>query len=255
MPSTMSLIISLIFEHFMVEFILYHMIIILIGFTGWICYTTMVSMTDETRTREYEVQRRMYDAERRAKQAEFRETLANQSASLANKHADEARTRSYEADRRMYAAESRARLAEFRETQAHQRVMFIEKINLGIRMNHTTLFLQCEIGGLELVELFLDKGSNIHQKNNLYETPLILAAKNGRKNVVNLLLDRGANISDKDHNGKTALMIAIERGNHEIAAILKKWKLTMFIVIAKELIFEHILDCDTFFDLDEFMGN
>ena len=55
------------------------------------------------------------------------------------------------------------------------------------------------------MELLLDKGANIDDKDNNGSTALTKAAFQGHKEIVELLLDKGANINEKDNYGSTAL--------------------------------------------------
>ena len=70
-------------------------------------------------------------------------------------------------------------------------------------------------GNTEEVELLLDRGANIEDKDIDGHTPLLLAAKWGKTETVELLLDRGANIEAKGRYGKTPLLLAAEEGDAE----------------------------------------
>jgi ankyrin repeat protein len=86
-------------------------------------------------------------------------------------------------------------------------------------------------GYREIVELLLDRGANINQKNFYHgeDTCLRYASENGHKDIVELLLNRGAIISaitssDEDEflseNGTNCLLYASEKGHIEIVELL-----------------------------------
>lgn len=70
--------------------------------------------------------------------------------------------------------------------------------------------------------------------------------------VIKLLLSKGANIYDKIKGENTCLIQAIRYQNFNGIELLKKWPLTMFIVVLQELFVYHILDCISFIDFYEY---
>jgi ankyrin repeat protein len=72
---------------------------------------------------------------------------------------------------------------------------------------------------VELVELLLEHGGNIHTKNK-YSTPLINAVKSFNKATVKVLLDAGARMNERDNLGWTALMYAASEGHNELVSLL-----------------------------------
>lgn len=77
----------------------------------------------------------------------------------------------------------------------------------------TLLHAAAAFGHLDTVRLLLQKGADVHAKNDLAETPLALAVKYGSphsdpevvKTIVSLLLNGGAKINQVDSFGGTAL--------------------------------------------------
>jgi serine/threonine-protein phosphatase 6 regulatory ankyrin repeat subunit B len=75
-------------------------------------------------------------------------------------------------------------------------------------------------GYRDIVELLLDRGANIHEKNNKGINALMCASSEGHKDIVELLLDRGANIHEKNNNGINALIYASSKGHKDIVELL-----------------------------------
>jgi ankyrin repeat protein len=76
---------------------------------------------------------------------------------------------------------------------------------------------------LELIQMFLDFGADLHRRDEEYRsTPLAWAARCGRRDVVELLLARGAKVElQVDEPWSTPMAWARRRGNLEIAALLQ----------------------------------
>lgn len=75
-------------------------------------------------------------------------------------------------------------------------------------------------GYRDIVELLLDRGANIHEKNNNGINALIYASSKGHKDIVELLLDRGADIKEKDCVGSNALLYASYYGHRDVVELL-----------------------------------
>jgi len=81
----------------------------------------------------------------------------------------------------------------------------------------TALFCAVEKGNLELVDLLLRSGANIHATDS-QERSLLFYAVNAE--VCGKLLKKGVEIERKDENGMTALFHAVEKGNLEFVDLL-----------------------------------
>ena len=64
-------------------------------------------------------------------------------------------------------------------------------------------------GHASCISLLLDRGADIHAKDNDVVTSLMVASVNGHAACVSLLLDRGADIHAKDNDGWTSLMLSL----------------------------------------------
>ena len=64
----------------------------------------------------------------------------------------------------------------------------------------------------DFVQLLLDSGFDVNDKDSIGLTLLHTAAVNGHKDIVQLLLDRGADVNAKDSDGLTALHWAAQEG-------------------------------------------
>ena len=78
------------------------------------------------------------------------------------------------------------------------------------------------IGNKKAVELLLEKGAIVNEKNNNGYTALIYAARSCNKEVVELLLNNYADIGIKNKYGYTVVDIAKKRNNYEVLFSLKK---------------------------------
>ncbi|MCZ7644299.1 MAG: sigma-70 family RNA polymerase sigma factor [Planctomycetota bacterium] len=112
----------------------------------------------------------------------------------------------------------------------HFEILFQHGLNPSARdwLGVTPLHLFARKGELWKAELFLDRGADLHARDDdLCSTPLGWAAKFNRKEMVELLLKRGAkpNLPD-DPPWATPLAWATRRGHGEIVEVLKKHGVT-----------------------------
>ena len=106
-------------------------------------------------------------------------------------------------------------------------------------------------GHVNVVELLLTKGASINDKNNFGWSSIITASNYGHVNVVELLLTKGANINDITNQGSTAISVS---DSDTIKYILRKWPISMAILILKELAIYYQTDASTLIDLYQYMG-
>jgi ankyrin repeat protein len=62
--------------------------------------------------------------------------------------------------------------------------------------------LATENGHKEVVELLINKGIDLNEKDNYGNTALRLASFYGFKEVVELLINKGIDLNEKDNNGE-----------------------------------------------------
>ena len=93
----------------------------------------------------------------------------------------------------------------------------------GLRLCHRRLFITRAAtvtwSGLVRQELNAIPVDTKDLENGM--TPLMVASANGHTQVVQLLLDNGAAINEKNKNNKTALMLAKEYGHTEVVQLLE----------------------------------
>lgn len=68
--------------------------------------------------------------------------------------------------------------------------------------------------------MLLDRGADIHVKDEEGTTALIAAANKGQINCISILLDRGSDINYKNGDGASALMAAAQFGNANMCTLL-----------------------------------
>lgn len=97
-------------------------------------------------------------------------------------------------------------------------------INAMDEHGQTSLYQAAADGNRELVEYLLDNGADIDLSGDGM-TPLIIAScyfDSNQLETVKLLVERGADIHAKDNEGQTALFYAEEYGIDDIASFLKE---------------------------------
>ena len=80
-----------------------------------------------------------------------------------------------------------------------------------------------EAGDVHQVQLLLDHGANIEERNYYGLTALHRASEEGRLQVVKLLLGRGADLNAMDCDGGRALEKAAQQGHGRTVALLAAW--------------------------------
>ncbi len=107
-------------------------------------------------------------------------------------------------------------------------------------------------GHVNVIELLLSKGADINDKDNDGDTSIIYASYLDDVNIVKLLLSKGANINDITIDGNTAISLS---NSDTIKYILRKWPISMAILILKELsLYCAGIDNDFLIDLYQYMG-
>jgi len=84
--------------------------------------------------------------------------------------------------------------------------------NVADKWGWTALHRVCWLGRHDLAALLLDNGAEIHCARKIDgDTPLHIATKSGSRSMIQLLLDRGARIEDRNARGRTPLHLAVGR--------------------------------------------
>jgi uncharacterized protein len=99
----------------------------------------------------------------------------------------------------------------------------IEAIGHGGKNSGTALMMAAKkVGGLETMNLLLDRGAAIDGTDQYGRTALMIAAKHGRTENITFLLDRGANPNARSQLEKspTALALAHAHGHAAAARLL-----------------------------------
>jgi ankyrin repeat protein len=88
-------------------------------------------------------------------------------------------------------------------------------VNLHIRNKYggSAIYVACQNGHIAIVEYLLKNGSNVEDKNKAGWTPLFTASEKGHLNVVDVLVKNHAKTNHKDETEWTALQYA-SRNNH-----------------------------------------
>ena len=169
------------------------------------------------------------------------------------------------------------------------RLLELEDIDIYIHErdedDRSSIFWASRQGHVNIVELLLSKGADINDKDDYGLSSILAASVGGHVNVVELLLSRGAVINDKDNDGWSSIIAASFRGhvnvvelllskganlhdiandgftaislfnNDKIKYILRKWPISMAILILKDLsLYCAGIDNDFLIDLYQYMG-
>jgi ankyrin repeat protein len=84
----------------------------------------------------------------------------------------------------------------------------------------TALHMACMHGHLEVVQILLDRGANVHVRDNNGSFPLHVAAAFNHADVCRLLLEYGADPDRKDWRNMTALEVAQQNKAERAVAML-----------------------------------
>jgi hypothetical protein len=87
-------------------------------------------------------------------------------------------------------------------------------------LGDTACHLAAIMGYINIVEMILDRGFDVHDKNNDGWTILHYAAAGNQSNIMEMLLDRGFDIYDKNSYGATILHYASVRDHINIIEML-----------------------------------
>ncbi|XP_063412587.1 uncharacterized protein LOC134695294 [Mytilus trossulus] len=82
------------------------------------------------------------------------------------------------------------------------------------------LFLACDRGHKDIVELLLENNSDVSKCNIYKDSPLYAACQRGRTDIVKLLLQSDANVSECYSDGVSPLVVACKEGHTETLELL-----------------------------------
>merc|ERR1712023_385047 len=110
-------------------------------------------------------------------------------------------------------------------------------------------------GKIEVIMALLDKGADIHARDEYQNTPLHRACMNGNIEVIMALLDRGADIHARKKDQNTPLHVACYHGNIEvIMALLDRGADILAIDKYQQKPYDYIENSNTKSLFDQFVG-
>lgn len=115
----------------------------------------------------------------------------------------------------------------------------------------SSLFIAAEKGHESVVELLLSKGASVHDKENDGYSPILWASQKGNVEMIKLLLYSGANLNDRTNNGRTCFALAL---GERTKFILRKWPITMAILVLQELALIYMIDSQSIIDIYQYLG-
>ena len=109
---------------------------------------------------------------------------------------------------------------------------------------------------IEHAELLLSFGADPNDKGGGFygDTALHYAAWYGYKPMVQLLLAAGADLHPANNIGVTPLQMATGSNHKEVVATIRKWRVSMAILVLSELVIYHHFDVTSIIDLWEYLG-
>ena len=113
------------------------------------------------------------------------------------------------------ATETRRKPAKLTPEEARKKLE-----ELGLQNTEAVFMENVKNGKADVVELFLDAGTDPNVKDATTWTALMLATEKGHITVIQALIDAGADLEAKDREGNTALTWAATEGQLEAAKTL-----------------------------------
>jgi hypothetical protein len=175
------------------------------------------------------------------------------------------------------------RILETECVDIHKKDSEIPELKNDYIRRSSPIVIAADVGNANVVEMLLANGANINDTDEQGLTLLMKASLYNYTNIIELLLSRGLDIHDQNMNGATAILYASlhsqkkaiqmlmangasiydtigEVGNNvynttfnqELKFILRKWPITMVIIMLKELLMYSPLDY-LLLDLQEYL--
>jgi len=102
-----------------------------------------------------------------------------------------------------------------------------KSINQKAEHGYFPLYIACKNGDNDIVELLLERGANVLEKNNVGITALMIAVqenKNGSHlELIKTLLEAGVDLLYTDNTGRTALFYAQESDDNDVLHLLMQY--------------------------------
>ena len=127
-----------------------------------------------------------------------------------------------------------------------------DKVIEAVTSGASSLYVASFNGHVEVIKLLLSYGADINDKrsdNGI--SSLYYASEKGHAEVVELLLSQGATVHDISNSGFTAISVS---AYYKITNTLRKWPITMAILIMQELCIYYQTDAYTLIDLYQYLG-
>lgn len=91
------------------------------------------------------------------------------------------------------------------------------------RSGNNALMYASMYGSLQIVELLMNAGININDKNSKQGTALLFGTLYGKVNLIEFLIKNGCDINSRDQHGNTALDFATSCGYDKVIQLLKSY--------------------------------
>jgi hypothetical protein len=123
--------------------------------------------------------------------------------------------------RHIHNAHEGKNVTEQQDMQAEVRAVYEKCLKEQKASTERLSFMKAvQSGNISMVNLLLQNGADIAERNDTGQTSLHVATLNGNLEMIQVLLDAGIDIEAKDNNNMTALYYAARTGNEAILQIL-----------------------------------
>src|SRR6266702_2107944 len=97
-----------------------------------------------------------------------------------------------------------------------------DMLGVGLRKDSykPPLYMASASGKLEILQLLVERGADVHSRNKDDWTPLKMASDQGHLDVVRFLIDSGADVNSYDSQGWTPLHSASWKGHVDVVELL-----------------------------------
>src|SRR6266702_3974161 len=97
-----------------------------------------------------------------------------------------------------------------------------DMLGVGLRKDSykPPLYMASASGKLEILQLLVERGADVHSRNKDDWTPLKTASHQGHLDVVRFLIDSSADVNSRDNQGRTPLHAAASKGHLDVLKLL-----------------------------------